>query len=62
MNERSFPRFRLKNASFYLVVSLDSKNSIMGKYANNRLVNTLGWVTAITMAIVAVASIVVRFT
>ena len=45
----------------YFVVSLSAKSSIMGEYANSRLVNILGWVTTTAMAIVAVASIVVLF-
>jgi NRAMP (natural resistance-associated macrophage protein)-like metal ion transporter len=45
----------------YFVVSLSGRKSIMGAFVNSRLVNLLGWTTAIAMAIVAVASIVALF-
>jgi NRAMP (natural resistance-associated macrophage protein)-like metal ion transporter len=46
----------------YFVVSISGRKSIMGTFVNGRLVNIVGWATAIAMAIVALASIVVLFT
>jgi Mn2+/Fe2+ NRAMP family transporter len=46
----------------YFVVSLSGRSSLMGTFVNSRLVSIVGWVTAIAMAIVAVASIVALFT
>ncbi len=46
----------------YFVVSLSGRKSIMGTFVNGLFQNIIGWITAIAMGIVAVASIVVLFT
>ncbi len=46
----------------FFVVSISGRKSIMGNFVNTRLINVLGWITVIAMAVVAVASIVVLFT
>jgi Mn2+/Fe2+ NRAMP family transporter len=45
----------------YFIVSLSGRKSIMGEFANSRIVASVGWVTIIAMTIVAVALIVVLF-